>query len=135
MTITHINPPSMHHSPAFTQAIAVSGNVRTVYIGLQFAQDADGRVVGAGDVVAQTTQVLKNFDACLAAAGAGHEHVVRLGIYVTQGQDMMAAAQAGMQWWGMQPNPPTNSGMFVAGFFPPDYLVGIEGIAVIPEGA
>jgi enamine deaminase RidA (YjgF/YER057c/UK114 family) len=133
--IDYINPPSMHVSPAFTQAIAVSGNVRTVYIGLQFAQDAGGRVVGAGDVVAQTAQALKNFDACLEAAGAGHEHVVRLGVYIAQGQDMMAAAQAGMQWWGQTPNPPTNSVMFVAGFFPPEYLVGIEGIAVVPAEA
>ena len=135
MPIEHINPPSMHSNPAFTQAIAVSGAAKTVYIGLQFAQDAEGRVVGPGDVVAQTEQVLSNFDACLEAAGARHEHIVRFGIYVTQGQDMMAAARVGMQWWGMQPNPPTNNVMFVAGFFPPDYLVGIEGIAVVPEGA
>src|SRR4051812_21474053 len=108
MTIEHINPPSMHTSPAFTQAIAVSGAVKTIYIGLQFAQDAQGKVVGAGDVVAQTTQVLRNFDACLEAAGAGHEHIVNLKIYVTQGQDMMAAAMAGLQWWGQRPNPPTN---------------------------
>jgi enamine deaminase RidA (YjgF/YER057c/UK114 family) len=131
MPVEHINPPSMHQSPAFSQAIAVSGNVKTVYIGLQFAQDTHGQVVGAGDVAAQTVQALQNFDACLAAAGAGKQHVVRLGIYVTQGQDMMAAAQTGMQWWGQTPNPPTNSVMFIAGFFPAEYLVGIEGIAVI----
>ena len=133
MPIEFINPASMHQSPAFTQAIAVSGTAKTVYIGLQFAQDAGGNVVGAGDVVAQTVQALKNLDACLETAGAGHEHIVRLGIYVAQGQDMMEAATAGMQWWGMQPNPPTNSVMFVAGFFPSEYLVGIEGIAVVPQ--
>src|SRR5262245_3830066 len=118
MPIEHINPPSMHTNPAFTQAIAVPGNVKTVYIGLPFAQDAEGRVVGPGDVVAQTVQALQNFDACLQAAGATHQHIVKLGIYVTQGQDMMAAARAGMQWWGMRPNPPTNTVMFTAGFFP-----------------
>jgi enamine deaminase RidA (YjgF/YER057c/UK114 family) len=136
MPVEYLNPSSMHQSPAFTQAIAASGNVKTVYIGLQLAQDVEGRVVGAGDVVAQTEQVLRNFDACLAAAGAGKEHVVRLGVFVTQGQDMVAAARAGMQWWGMTPNPPTNSVMFVAGFSPPEFLVGIEGIAVVPtDGA
>jgi enamine deaminase RidA (YjgF/YER057c/UK114 family) len=132
MTTEYINPPSMHVSPAFTQAIAVSGPVKTIYIGLQFAQDAQGNVVGHNDVVAQTTQVLRNFDACLEAAGATRDHIVSLKIYVTQGQDMMAAATAGMQWWGQRPNPPTNTVMFVAGFFPPDYLVSIEGIAVVP---
>ena len=132
MPVEYINPSSMHQSPAFTQAIAVSGDVKTVYIGLQFAQDTDGNVAGRGDLVAQTVKALENFQACLDVAGATREQVVRLGIYVTQGQDMMAAAQAGMQWWGMTPNPPTNSVMFVAGFFPSEYLVGIEGIAVVP---
>jgi enamine deaminase RidA (YjgF/YER057c/UK114 family) len=132
MTVEYINPPSMHVSPAFTQAIAVSGDVKTVYVGLQFAQDAEGKVVGRDDLVAQTLQALRNFEACLQAAGATKAHVVRLGIYVTQGQDMMAAAMAGMQWWGQAPDPPTNSVMFVAGFFPPEYLVGIEGIAIVP---
>jgi enamine deaminase RidA (YjgF/YER057c/UK114 family) len=135
MPITHINPSTMHSNPAFSQAIAVSGPVRTVYIGAQLAQDASGKLVGAGDVAAQTAQALRNFDTCLEAAGATLEHVVSLKIYVTQGQDMMAAAMVGLQWWGQRPNAPTNSVMFVAGFFPPDYLVAIEGIAVIPEGS
>jgi enamine deaminase RidA (YjgF/YER057c/UK114 family) len=129
--IEYINPSSMHQSPAFTQAIAVPGPVKTLYIGLQFAQDVDGNVVGRDDIAAQTVRALQNFEACLEAAGASREQVVRLGVYVTQGQDMMAAAQAGMQWWGRTPNPPTNSVMFVAGFFPPEFLVAIEGIAVV----
>ena len=132
MPIEYINPASMHRNPAFSQAIAVSGAVRTVYIGAQLAQDADGRLVGAGDVAAQTAQALKNFDACLEAAGASIEHVVSLTVHVTQGQDMMAAAMVGIGWWGNKPNPPVNSVNFVAGFFPPEYLVSIEGIAVVP---
>jgi len=135
MTIEHINPPSMHTNPAFSQAIAVSGPVKTVYIGLQFAQDAQGNVVGTNDVVAQTMQVLSNFDACLETARATHEHIASLKIYVAQGQDMIAAATAGMQWWGQRRNPPTNTVMFVAGFFPAEYLVGIEGTAVVPLDA
>jgi enamine deaminase RidA (YjgF/YER057c/UK114 family) len=134
MTIEHINPPSMHSNPAFSQAIAVSAPAKTVYIGAQLAQDASGNLVGAGDVAAQTAQALRNFDACLEAAGATLEDVISLKIYVTQGQDMMAAARVGLQWWGQRPNAPTNSVMFIAGLFPPDFLVAIEGIAVVPEG-
>src|SRR6476646_2611558 len=133
MPVEQINPPSKHSNPAFSQAIAVSGPVRTVYIGAQLAQNADGKLVGAGDVAAQTAQALRNFDTCLETAGAALEHVVNLKIYVTQGQDMMAAAMVGLQWWGGRPNAPTNTVLFVAGMFPPDFLVAIEGIAVVPE--
>jgi enamine deaminase RidA (YjgF/YER057c/UK114 family) len=132
MPVEYINPPSMHSNPAFTQAIAVSGAVRTVYIGAQLAQDAGGNLVGPGDVAAQTAQALKNFDACLEAAGATKEHVISLTVHVTQGQDMMAAAMVGIEWWGRRPKPPVNSVNFVAGFFPPDYVVSIEGIAIVP---
>ena len=52
----------------------VSGPVRTIYVGGQDAVDADGNVVGVGDLAAQTAQILRNIKVALAAAGAGPEH-------------------------------------------------------------
>jgi len=51
-TITHVNPEAMHSNPAFSQAVVVEGAARTIYVGGQNAVDADGRVVGAGDLAA-----------------------------------------------------------------------------------
>ena len=64
--------------PAFSNVAVVSGSVRTIYIGGQDAVDAEGNIVGIGDIAAQTEQVLRNLRTALAAAGAGPEHVVRL---------------------------------------------------------
>jgi enamine deaminase RidA (YjgF/YER057c/UK114 family) len=89
--------------------------------------------VGEGDLGAQTEQVLKNIDACLKAAGAGLEHIVNLNVYVVAGQDLMAGAQVGMRWFAGVPNPPLNNVMFVSGFWPPERLVQIDAIAVVPE--
>jgi hypothetical protein len=37
-----------------------------------------------------------------------------------------------MRWWGNRPNPPANSVMFVTSFTPPDFVVGIDAVAVVP---
>ena len=130
--IEHVNPDGLIKNPAFTQVVAVTGNVKTVFIGAQNAVDGHRNIVGKGDLGAQTEQILKNIDICLEAAGARREHLVSWNIYVAEGQKMDAAFQAGMRWWGDRPNPPLNNVMFVSGFSPNDFLISIEAIAVIP---
>jgi len=131
--VKHINPDTMSKNPAFTQVVTVSGPVKTVYIGAQTAVDGKGNIVGKGDVAAQTAQILKNIEACLEAAGAKVEHLISWNIYVTEGQDMRPAFEVGMRWWGNRPNPPANNVMFVSGFWPADFLLSIEAIAIVPQ--
>jgi len=130
--VQYINPESLLKNPAFTQLAVVSGPAKTVYIGMQNAVDASRNIIGKGDIAAQTEQVLKNIQICLDAAGAKPEHIVQWNIYVAQGQPIQAAAAVGQRWWGNRPNPPLNTVVFVAGFSPPDFLVGIDVIAVVP---
>jgi 2-iminobutanoate/2-iminopropanoate deaminase len=63
----------------YSQAIK-AGN--TVYVSGQIPLDAAGQLVGAGDVSAQTHQVLKNLTAVLAAAGLTLTDVVKCSIFV-----------------------------------------------------
>lgn len=132
-TVRYINPANLPKNPAFTQVVAVTGPVKTVYIGMQNAVDASRNIIGKGDIAAQTEQVLKNLQACLDAAGAKREHIVHWNIYVAQGQPIQAAFEAGQRWWGNRPNPPANSVIFVPIFTPPDFLVGIDAVAVVPQ--
>lgn len=131
--VTYLNPTTLHHNPAFTQAIAVSGCVRTIYVGGQNAVDAAGNIVGKGDLGEQSEQALKNVEAALDAAGARLEHVVKWNIYVVQGQPLQPGFQAFRRIWGERPNPPTITGLYVAGLAHPDFLVEIDAIAVVPE--
>ncbi len=56
-TITHINPPELHTSPAFSQGtIAEAG--RTLYVGGQNGTDSQGRITG--DTAAQAVRALRN---------------------------------------------------------------------------
>ena len=63
----------------YSQAVR-AGN--TVYVSGQIPLAADGQLVGAGDVAAQTHQVLRNLTAVLAAAGLALTDVVKCSIFV-----------------------------------------------------
>jgi|SRR5579859_1291695 len=132
-SVQHLNPDALPKNPAFTQAIVVSEPAKTIYIGMQNAVDASRTIVGVGDIAAQTEQTLKNVQACLEAAGATPEHLIQWTIYVAQGQSIQAAFEVGQRWWGNRPNPPANTVVLVPGFVPPEFLIGIEAIAVVPE--
>ena len=131
-TIEHLNPEGMPHNPAFSQAVAVSGPHRTIYIGGQDAVDAEGNIVGQGDIGAQTRQAFVNLKLVLAASGAGLEHIVKWNIYIVQGQPLGPGFAVSMEEWGDRPNPPAISGMFVAALANPEFLVEIDAIAVVP---
>jgi enamine deaminase RidA (YjgF/YER057c/UK114 family) len=131
--VLYLNPDTLHQNPAFTNVVTVTGPVRTVYVGGQNAVDNSGEVVGKGDFKAQSEQILKNLQAALEAGGAQWEHVVRMNIYVVQGQPLQDGFAAFQQVWGDQPNPPAVSVLFVTGLAHPDFLAEIDAIAVVPE--
>jgi enamine deaminase RidA (YjgF/YER057c/UK114 family) len=133
-SVQFVNPEGLPKSNAFTQTVAITGAVKTVYVGAQNAVDGTGAIVGKGDIGAQTEQTLKNVQTCLEAAGAGLEHLIQWNIFVLQGQPLGPAVAAFQQWWGRRPNPPLNSVMFVAGFPNPDFLLSIDAIAIVPQG-
>lgn len=132
--VTHLNPESMHANPAYSQAIAVSGPVTTVYVGGQDAVDADGNIVGRGDLKAQSLQALRNVEAAVAAAGGTLENVVKWGVLLVEGQSARSGFQAFAEIWPAGAAPPIVTAAFVSGLGHPDFLVEIEAVAVIPNG-
>ena len=79
--------PLAVHTPAapepvgpYNQAVQAGG---WLYCSGQIALDPQtGLMVGAGDVAAETQQVLRNLQAVLQAAGAGPAQVVRTTVYL-----------------------------------------------------
>jgi enamine deaminase RidA (YjgF/YER057c/UK114 family) len=130
--VEFLNPDGLPKNPAFSNVAVVSGSVRTIYIGGQDAIDAEGNVVGAGDIAAQTEQVLRNLRTALAAAGAGPEHVVKWNVFIVDGQDFRAGYAAFQRVWGDRPDPPVITAAMVKGLAHPDFLVEMDAIAVVP---
>ncbi|MFY9399013.1 MAG: RidA family protein [Desulfomonilia bacterium] len=133
-SVDYLNPPGLHRNPAYTQAIAISGEVRTIYVGGQNAVDESGNIVGKGDIGAQTEKALRNVETALAAGGAELRHVVKWTVYILQGQSVRDGFEAFQKVWGSRPNPPVVSSVFVPALAHPDFLVEIDAIAVVPQG-
>jgi enamine deaminase RidA (YjgF/YER057c/UK114 family) len=132
MSVERIDPDGMHKNPAFSQMVVLPADARVAIIGGQNAVNAEGEIIGKGDLAQQTEQALKNLVTCLEAVDAGVEDLVQVKIYILAGQDLRAGFGAWMNVWGQRPNPPAVTGMFVAGLANPDFLIEIEATAVIP---
>jgi len=131
-SVQHLNPETLHHNPAFSQAVEVGGAVKTVYVGGQNAIDTAGKIVGQGDIAAQTEQVMHNMQAALAAGGAGLEHVIKWNLYLVQGQPLQPGFEVFQRVWNRRPNPPAITMAYVAGLANPDFLIEMDAIAVVP---
>lgn len=132
--VEYINPEGLSKNPAFSQIVTTHGRGKTIYIGGQDAVNAHGEVVGKGDIGEQTEQVMKNLQTALAACGATFNNLIKLSIYIVQGQDIYRGFQASQKYLGNLKNPPAISGLFVAALANPNYLVEVDAIAFIPEG-
>jgi enamine deaminase RidA (YjgF/YER057c/UK114 family) len=101
---------------------------KTIFVSGQLARDAQGNVVGAGDMRAQIRQTGENIKAALAAAGATLNDVVKTNTYVTDIEEFFKHTDARMEYFGALP---TSTTIEVRKLAHPDLMVEIEVIAVL----
>lgn len=130
--VEYLNPKGLHKNPAFSQVAVASGDVKTIYVGGQNAVDVAGKVVGKGDLKAQTAKAIENVEIALHGAGAKLENVVRWNVHMVQGQPLKDGAETFQKAWGDRPDPPTVTVLIVPGLANPEFLVEIDAIAVVP---
>jgi enamine deaminase RidA (YjgF/YER057c/UK114 family) len=130
-----INPPELFPSLqyGFSQLVLSQGG-RTVYVSGQVAWDAHEKIVGPGDLRAQTWQGLRNLQTALQAAGGALSDVVSLRIYIAHGElaDTRAISE-GLKEFFPPESAPTSTWIGVPGLADPDFLIEIEAVAVIEE--
>jgi enamine deaminase RidA (YjgF/YER057c/UK114 family) len=113
--------------------VAPAGEI--VVVAGQVGVDAAGKVVGPGDVVAQTRQAFANIAAVLEAAGASMRDVIRLQTFLIYRSDIDGFMQARREVFpGYYPDGvyPPNTLLVVANLVRPELLVEIEAMAVRP---
>ena len=131
--VQYINPEGLLKNPAFSQVVTTQGRGKTIYIGGQDSINAQREIVAKGDIGRQTEQVMKNLQTALSACGATFENLIKLSIYIVQGQDISRGFQTSQMFLGHLKNPPAITGLFVAALAHPDFLVEVDAIAFIPE--
>lgn len=131
MSRQHHDPETLVRPRGYTHAVAVRGGT-TVHVSGQVAFDAQGRVVGEGDLRAQTEQVFANLHVALAAAGAGWQHLVKTTVFVVglspAARDIVAEVRA-RHLAGV--TPPASTMVGVTALVRPELLIEIEAVAVI----
>lgn len=132
-SIIHLQPEGIYNrsfngKPLYSQVVAVKG-ASTIYVSGQIARDGEGRVVGKGDMRAQIEQAAMNVEACLKAAGAGMEDIVKMVAYVTDIDEYSRHADLRLRFFGDAC--PASSTVEVCKLAGDGYMVEIEVIAAI----
>jgi len=93
--------------------------------------DADGNLVGEGDVVEQTRQVFRNMQLVLGAAGCGFDDVVKVVTFLLNIDDRPLINPVRIEFFGEAR--PASTLVEVSALAVPGALLEIEAVAAIPD--
>jgi 2-iminobutanoate/2-iminopropanoate deaminase len=114
----------------YNQAIAASGQM--LFVSGQIALDpATGALVGEGDVVAQTEQVMANLQAVLKAGGSDFAQVVKTQVFLKDMNDFATVNGVYAKYFD-EATAPARACVEVARL-PKDVLVEIDCVALVAE--
>lgn len=115
---------------AFSMGV-VQGTGQVVYLKGQVALDRSGRVVGKGDMRAQTRKTLENIRAVLASVGGEMADIVSLTQYVTDIDEFTKTRDIRRRFFS--PPFPVTTTVEIVRLYHPDLVVEITATAEIPR--
>jgi len=131
MKVTRINPPDLARSPSYSQAISVEGARQVIFISGQVARDANGSVVGQGDLRIQAAKAYENLVLALQAAGSSPADLVKITTFVVGWRSEYLAMIHGARQSVFGPEVvPASSLIGVDSLVDSNLLIEVEGIAV-----
>jgi enamine deaminase RidA (YjgF/YER057c/UK114 family) len=128
-----VNPESLSKPTGYTHVVEARGG-RTVYISGQIALDKNNNIVGINDFEVQARQAFQNVSNALEAVGMTFDHVVKLGLYVTDVSHVSTLRRVRDEFVNTQ-QPPASTLVQVAALVRPELLFEVEAIAVSQDMA
>ena len=119
------NPPPVSH---YADATIANG---FLFISGVIAAGPDGKLVGAGDISAQTECVFETIGKVLAASGASFADVTKVSVYLAKVDDRVAVNEVRKRVFGA--HRPASTLLEVSAFVLPGTLIEVEAIAVLPD--
>ena len=125
------NPPGLKPLGMYSNVASARGGT-IVFISGQVAVDAQGQVVGKGDIEAQAVQVFENLKLALQAAGGSFEDVLKFTIFIRNLTPEARKAVMGVRGrYISRTNPPAATMIGIDRLVEDDLLVEIEAVAVV----
>ena len=102
---------------------------RTIYVSGQVSMDAEGNVVGEGDVRLQTETVLESVKAVVEEAGGGMEDIVKVTVFILDMAHYDEIHEVRRRYF--EEPYPASSMVEVSALIDPRLLIEIEAVAVV----
>lgn len=125
--IARSNPPALSNPGGRYSQVVKAGNL--VFIAGQTATNAQGEVVGVGDVEAQARQVYANIEAAVRSVGGTLANLVKTVTYITSRDSFPIVSRVRQEV--LTRDLPTSTLLIVSGLARPEFLVEVEAVAVV----
>ena len=122
-----VTAPKWPKSFTFSPAVR-AGNL--LFISGTTASDENGKIVGPGDIVAQTRYIYEKFGTLLASVGAGFEHIAQTTEYITTSENYRKTADVRREIF--KGRFPASTGVIIKGLLREGALIEISAVAVLP---
>ncbi|WP_328376457.1 RidA family protein [Streptomyces sp. NBC_00440] len=128
----HTTVPTLFPPPGYAHAAVVEAGQRLAFMAGSVPLDATGELVGPGDPVVQTGQVLANLDEALRAIGSDLSQVVASTVYVVGDTPaVLSGVWQAVQASGLSSGPHTSTLLGVSCLGYTGQLVEITATAVV----
>jgi len=130
----HAIVPALFRPPGYAHYALVEAGTALVFTAGAVPLDPSGALVGAGDLLAQTRQVITNLEIALRAAASGLEHVLSSTVYVVSTHhEELSAVWKVVQASPLSDGPHASTLLGVSCLGYPGQLVEITAISSIPS--
>ncbi len=126
--ISNARLPAPMRGGAFSSGVEAPAG-RTIYVSGQVSMDAEGNVVGEGDIKRQTETVLEHVKTVVEEAGGGMDDIVKVTVFITD-MGLYDEIHEVRKRYFEEPYP-ASSMVEISALIDPGLLIEIEAVAVI----